>query len=165
MRSSFVAQVWFFLHASCSDFPNQVFSIPHPRLLFFLWLECLNTKIRYHTCDLWTFWFTHALLCVCSSFVAHACFSLYVWRPEFQNQAPYDNILHKLRFTCLNIIIRYHTSQQWIFLFTHALLCVRSSLVAQVCLFLHAERLTFKMKLSWYHIIDSSVSFGFHVWT
>ena len=60
--STNVAQLWYFLYSSSSQFKNLYFAISYYSLLSYLPVACWNTKIRYHTSHLWTFWFIDALL-------------------------------------------------------------------------------------------------------
>ena len=103
VRSSFVAQVCFFFHASGPDFRNQVFSIPSYRLFRYLWFACLNRKTQDHTSELWTFWFTHALLCLPSSFVLQVWFFLHVSRPTIQNSKFSNSILKHVPWTSIRM--------------------------------------------------------------
>ena len=138
--SSILAQLWYFLHYFPSEFQNISIKIPYVSLLPKLRFACLNTKMRYHMSRLWTFSFTYALLQVLSSILAQRWYYLHTSPSKFQNlyfEILYSSLFHKLRFACLNIKIRYHTSHLWTFWFTHAVLYVPSSIVAQLWYFLH----------------------------
>ena len=74
--------------------------------------------------ELWTFWFTQALLCVRSSFVAQVSFPFMC-----------DTLSFQIKF--LNSI--------W-----------KIAHIASICMFEHKNLL---------HILDFSISFDSHVWT
>ena len=123
VRSSFVAQVFFFLHVSRAEFEHNSI-LDHALLASIRMFEHKNPLS--HELAMNFLILSHALMCAFLIYSTSLLFPSCLTR-DFENQVfsiPYYRYVSDLWSACLNIIIQYHTSQLWSFWFTYMLLCL-----------------------------------------